>query len=148
MVDLVHTEQSINESEFFDFERKFTRKIPDSFRRHYMFSNGGFPSETDVEAGKWGLPVNGFYSIKYGNMTIEKMVEYCEDITPGDEKFGPWKKFDFIPFAYDSGGNVIFMSLMDDDFGSIYLYAQDGENIFMISPSFEIFRSKLYMIGP
>ena len=110
MANLIHTERPITENEFLNFDEKFNNKIPDSFKNHYIHNNGRFPDENDVEAGKWGFPVNGFYSIKYGNMTIEQMIDDCGDLIPGDQKFKSWKKFEYIPFAYDSGGNMIFVS--------------------------------------
>lgn len=144
MAELINQEQSLTSAEIDDFEQMFCRELPDSFKSHYVRCNGGFPSEQDVEQGMWGLPVNGFYSIKYGKMAIESLIDEYGDITPGDTKFGSWRKFCYVPFAYDSGGNPIFISLRDDDGGSIYLYAQDGENIFLIAPSFDDFRARLY----
>lgn len=144
MVDLVYVEQSLTEEEFRDFENRFNAKIPDSFRDHYMHNNGGLTDEVEMETGKWGLPVNGFLPIKYGTLTIEEIVEYYGNISPNNKKFGSWRKFEFIPFANDPGGNVIFVSLREIDYGSIYIYAEDGDSIAIISSSFELFRSRLY----
>lgn len=144
MPELAHTEKPLADEDFTNFERLFRREIPLSFKSHYMADNGGFPSEEDVEAGKWGLPVNGFNPIKYGNVTIERLVEDIESIDPQDEMFGSWAKFSYVPFAHDEGGNTIFLSLRDTDYGSVYIYAFDGNNIKRISPSFEEFRTRLY----
>jgi hypothetical protein len=145
MPDLTYTETPLTDEDFTTFERLFRREIPLSFKSHYMVDNGGSPSEEDVEAGKWGLPVHGFVPIKYGNLTIEESIERIESIDPQDEKFGSWAKFTYVPFAYDAGGNTIFLSLRDTDYGSVYIYAFDGSNnIKRISPSFEEFRTRLY----
>lgn len=144
MPELVHTEKPLTDAELFEFERKFRREIPPSFKSHYKADNGGFPSEEDVEADKWGLPVNGFNPIKYGKLTIEKLVDDIGKINPADKRFGSWEKLSFVPFAFDAGGNTIFLSLRDNDYGNVYIYAPDGGNIKNISSSFEDFRSRLY----
>jgi hypothetical protein len=54
MPGLAHTEKPLTDEDFTTFERLFRREIPLSFKSHYMADNGGFPSEEDVEAGKWG----------------------------------------------------------------------------------------------
>src|SRR5215472_4727009 len=149
MPDLADTEKRLTEEEFSTFERLFPRRLPLSFKTHYMSDNGGAPDEEDVEAGKWGLPVHGFSPIKYGGLTIEELIERIERIAPKDDKFGSWAKFSYVPFAYDRADNIIFLSLKDSDYGSVYWtdtvsHAPDGGRIHMISSSFEEFRARLY----
>ncbi len=144
MVDLVCCEKKLTKDEFKEFEQLFHQKIPEAFKLYYMNNNGGFPAEEDVEAGRWGLPVNGFNPIKYGRLPIDKLIFDLGDIVASDAELGIWEKLWFIPFAYDSGGNTIFISLRENDYGQIYIYAQDGNNIFNIMPSFEAFIQKLY----
>ena len=148
MPELADTEKRLTNEEFSTFERLFPRQLPLSFKTHYMSDNGGAPYEKDVEAGKWGLRVHGFNPIKYGRLTIEELVECIGRIDPEDDKFG-WAKFSYVPFAYDEGANIIFLSLRDSDYGSVYItdtlsHAPDGGSIYMISSSFEEFRARLY----
>lgn len=154
MPKLADTEKRLTEEEFSTFERLFRRQLPLSFKSHYMADNGGAPYEEDVEAGKWGLPVHGFESIKYGKLTIEQLVEDIGSIAPEDDEFGCWAKFSYVPFAYDAGGNIIFLSLRDSDYGSVYWTdtlshgGPGGGSIYMISPSFEEFLTELYRPRP
>ena len=148
MPELVDTEKPLTDEEFAAFERLFHREIPLSFKRHYMADNGGVPSEEDVEAGKWGLPVHGFVPIKYGNLTIEELVKRIERIDPEDDKFGTWAEFSYVPFAYDSFGNTIFLSLRDSDYGSVYWFTFQGPDIVLIASSFDEFRTRLYQPKP
>ena len=145
MVDLIGSEKTVSELEFLDFESNFKSVLPAQFKTHYLKRNGGFPAEEDVESGRWGLPVNGFYSIKYGNLNIFDVIENAEEIIPSNSAYGTWSKGWFVPFAYDSGGNSIFISLREIDYGSVYIYAQDGDNLFKISESFGDFLIKLGM---
>src|SRR5262244_1765469 len=144
MPELADTEKRLTDEEFSTFERLFPRQLPLSFKTHYMSDNGGAPYEEDVEAGKWGLPVHGFNPIKYGNLTIEKMVKRIERIDSEDDKFGTWAEFSYVPFAFDQGGNTFFLSLRDSDYGSVYWLSHDGPRIGLISRSFEEFRRRLY----
>ena len=144
MAELAHGEKALTDEEYRDFERIFRRQTPPSFKAHYMANNGGSPKEEEVESGQWGLPVHGFNPIKYGKLTIERLVEDIESIEPKDRRFGSWEKSSYVPFAYDEGGNTIFISLRDDDYGYVYIYAPDGRNIKNIAPSFEEFLARLY----
>ena len=92
MSKLVHTEKRLTDEDFSTFERLFRREIPLSFKGHYMTDNGGFISEENEEAGRWGLPVGGFSPIKYGKVSIERVIEDTESIDPQDQKFGSWNK--------------------------------------------------------
>jgi len=152
MPELADTEKRLTDEEFSSFERLFLRQLPLSFKTHYMSDNGGAPSEEDVEAGKWGLPVHGFIPIKYGRPTIEELVECIGMIDSEDDKFGSWAKFSYVPFAHDAGANIIFLSLKESDYGSVYItntlsHAPDGGIIYMISRSFEEFRARLYQLS-
>ena len=149
MPELADTEKPLTDEDFSTFERLFPRRLPLSFKTHYMSDNGGAPYEEDVEAGKWGLPVHGFVPIKYGRLTIEELIERIGRIDSEDDKFGSWAKFSYVPFAHDAGANIIFLSLKGSDYGSVYWtnsvsHAPDGGRIHMISSSFEEFRARLY----
>src|SRR5215470_3138298 len=145
MPELADTEKPLTDEDFATFERMFRRELPQSFKSHYMVDNGGAPYEEDVEASKWGLPVHGFVSIKYGTIPIEEMIERIGRIDPEDDKFGSWEKFSYVPFAYDASANIIFLSLRDSDYGSVYWHPLDGtKTICMICSSFEEFRTELY----
>jgi hypothetical protein len=108
-----------------------------------MSFNGGCPAEEDVEAGRWGLPVHGFAPIKYGDLTIEQLIEDIGVIEA--KEFGFWAPYSYVPFAYDEGSNPLFLSLRDGDYGCVYICALDGTgNIKRVAASFEEFLERLY----
>ncbi|ATY91944.1 SMI1/KNR4 family protein [Pectobacterium atrosepticum] len=146
MAELISPQKELTSQEISDFESIFSVSIPDSFKDHYLKINGGFVSESDVEAELWGLPVNGFNPIKYGQVTIERLIEDIHEIKPNDEQYGVWGYKQFVPFAYDFGGNVIFISLRNDDWGKVHLYASDGGNIINVDSSFTSFLRRFYKI--
>lgn len=123
MVELVDAEKHIDENEFIEFAKVFTEPLPDAFKDHYLKINGGYLGEEDVEADRWGIPIGGFIPIKYGQLTIEELITDIDTISPAESEYGPWHVKAFVPFAYDNGGNVVFMSLKERDYGCIYLYA-------------------------
>jgi hypothetical protein len=152
MLKLISDEHSITENEFRVFENRFINKIPESFKNHYLKTNGGRTSEKDRLEENWGFQIDNFFSIKFGNLLIEELVEafseMFKDLFIADPEtysdFGKWKKYEFIPFA-DCPGYMIFMSLKNDDYGSIYAFysASSIENIF---PSFDEFIKELYKL--
>jgi len=143
MVELVNCEKKITEEDYAEFEKNFSTELPQSLKGHYLRVNGGFLGEKDVEDDLWGLPVGGFNPIKYGNVTIEKIISdisTIRNIDTGEE----YKEGQYVPFAYDNGGHTIFISLKGSDYGCIYLYDCDGDGFFEISEGFEKFINKLY----
>lgn len=142
MAVLVDTEQALTEEDYHNFEQLFARELPPSFRAHYMSFNGGSTAEEDCEAGRWGVEC-GFNSIKYGKLTIERLIEDMGAIEPEDDKFGSWAPYSYVPFS-ESYGGTRFLSLRDSDYGCVYIYFPDGSNIFFSASSFEEFREKLY----
>jgi hypothetical protein len=151
MIKLINTERPITENEFDVFESNFINKIPESFKNHYLKNNGGSISGRDWEEDIWGFQVTQFFSIKFGDNTIEKSIKLLVDLVsddPFDElEFGAWEKYEFIPFASSYGG-IVFMSLRDDDYGSIYAYDENSEGVEFesLSPSFDVFIKKIYRI--
>jgi len=139
---MVHQQQALTEAEYEEFERLFVRPPPPAFKAYYMRANGGYVSEEDAEADKFGLPVSGFDPIKYGKSPIEEGIESLADIEPNE--FGAWQKYEFIPFAYDSGDNIVFLSLREQDYESVYIFDMNVGTIAMVAPSFETFLSKLF----
>ncbi|ACX90012.1 SMI1/KNR4 family protein [Pectobacterium parmentieri] len=144
MAELISPQKKLTPQEMSDFESIFSVSIPDSFKDHYLKINGGFVSESDVEAELWGLPVNGFNPIKHGKLTIERLIEDIHEIKPNNGQNGVWGYKQFVPFSYDLGGNIIFISLKYDDWGEVHLYAPDGGNIINIDSSFTSFLRRLY----
>ena len=145
MVQLENRKKSISESEMLEFESLFLTVLPESFKAYYYINNGGHLSEEDNEAGLWGLPVGGFNSIKYGSVPIEQLLSDIGDIGKiGDG--GYYKLGSYVPFAYDDGGHTIFLSLNDEDYGCVFIFEFDFDEIeaVKISDSFSEFIKKLY----
>jgi hypothetical protein len=145
---LIETEHPITENEFRIFESRFTNKIPESFKNHYLKDNGGYISEDDQEAGKCGLSYfHNFIPIKFGYIPIESESLEMDGIIPENHSVvGTWKKYEFVPFAFGDNVRLIFMSLRNNDYGSIYMFNEDGDNANCIFPSFDAFIKELYKI--
>jgi hypothetical protein len=144
---LIETDHPITEDEFRVFESRFTNKIPVSFKNHYLRDNGGYISEQDIEAGKRGLLYfDHFVPIKFAD-PIENSVKIIGDIIPKNSSaIGTWKKYEFVPFAINRAGGSIFISLRNNDYGSIYMCNKSRDSVSYIFPSFDEFIKKLYKI--
>ncbi|EBR8266260.1 SMI1/KNR4 family protein, partial [Salmonella enterica subsp. enterica serovar Durham] len=120
------SEKKLTHDEFYEFERYFSKKFPDSFRNFYLENNGGYLAES---AHPSPLLFSGFISIKYGKVPIEKTYQDLID------DFLELK--DMVPFADDEGGNCFLLSLRDKDYGKIYIWLMDEKELAFVSESFD-----------
>ncbi len=50
----------------------------------------------------------------------------------------------FLPFANDAGGNIFYISLLDDDYERVYLLTADTAEKIYVCGSFDEFIAALY----
>ena len=67
--------QSLSEKDIIEFENSLNIRLPESFIEHYKMYNGGFPNANWSEGEKLICPLFYFFSIKYGDDTIEKRTQ-------------------------------------------------------------------------
>lgn len=127
------SEKKITQDEFSEFEKKFSKIFPDSFREFYLENNGGYLPESVHPSP---LLFSGFNSIKYGKVSIEKIYQDLID------DFNELK--DMVPFADDEGGDCFLLSLRDKDYGKIYIWLMDEKNLSFVSKSFDDFINELF----
>ncbi|WP_416467106.1 SMI1/KNR4 family protein [Pseudomonas sp. LFS044] len=135
MLDLEESESAIDIGDFSQIEYLAGGKLPPLFKKIYLKNNGGFPEATEVEGDEYVFSINGFNSIKFGNLPIEKLMqEYAsqDSILVG-----------CVPFAYDDGGNSFMLSLKREDAGVVYLWLQDEMRLERVCSSFDDFISSL-----
>ncbi|MTH48565.1 SMI1/KNR4 family protein [Intestinirhabdus alba] len=126
------SEKKLNQNEFFEFQKYFSKKNPDEFRDFYLENNGGYLPETSHPSP---LLFSGFISIKYGKIPIEKTYQDLIDDFP--------ELKDMVPFAEDEGGNCFLLSLRDKDYGKIYIWLMDEKKLTFVCESFGEFINKL-----
>ena len=143
MADLIGCEKNIHLEEISELESSLKSQLPQEFKEHYLRHNGGFLDETDVNTEQWGLPLGGFNPIKYGKLTIETLMKDIGSIIVEEENL-TWHYGDLVPFAYDNGGNTVFLSLIEPTLGNVFVYAMDGNNLFKVSDTFSDFLKRLY----
>lgn len=135
MLNLEEPESSIDMGDFTQIELLARGKLPSLFKKIYLKNNGGFPEATEVEGDEYVFSINGFNSIKFGRLPIEKLMqEYASQ----DGNFEG-----YVPFAYDDGGNSFMLSLKDEDAGVVYLWLQDEKRLERVCSSFDHFISSL-----
>ncbi|SET59085.1 SMI1/KNR4 family protein [Thorsellia anophelis] len=143
MVELVFKQQKLTNREWEIFESLFDKNLPEEFKKHYLENNGGFSSEEDVEADKWGFDIS-FNSIKYGTSTIENLIDDINEYSLNDELLGTWTRSAFVPFASGPFGIIFFLSLRDEDYGYIYFFSLGENNMGKVCQTFEEFLNRLY----
>ncbi|MFK8274475.1 SMI1/KNR4 family protein [Capnocytophaga cynodegmi] len=138
-MEFSQTEQKLTLAEMDDFERKIGLKLPQDFKEHYLKFNGGYPSFEYVKGLRNIFTINGFDSIKYGVLPIEKLID---DFRESGVDFN-----NKIPFANDNGDNIFLISLDDSDYGKIYIIEAEfleDKNYILVSESFTDFLNSFF----
>lgn len=129
------TEQTLSGRDLDAFEHATKVHLPEAFKRHYLDYNGGYPVDVERVVGRDHIfPFHGFFPLKYGGLTIE-MVK--KDLV---EDFG---LSDAIPFAYDQGGNIFYITTIGNANGAVLQITADTREKFFVCNSFEKFLSGL-----
>lgn len=115
---------AISDSYLDAIEANLGRKLPQSFRNHYLKYNGGNPTNQLVPCNSQydSIEVTGFYPMKFNtsayfdiNSLFFEHYEWMrsKDVIP-----------DFLlPFAHDPGGNFFCINIKN---GNIIFYAPDA----------------------
>jgi len=129
---LEDSEQALSVQELIEFQDGFGAQLPVAFRQFYLEHNGGDLSDSN---GDNDFLLGGFTPIKYGVAPVEVVYRDLVDSLPSLEGL--------IPFAHDYGGNSYLLSLRNDDYGKIYLYLMDEDELAFVCASFEEFMAEL-----
>jgi cell wall assembly regulator SMI1 len=124
-VKIEQPEKKLTSSEINDFEFKFNVVIPLNLKKLYLKYNGGLLSDEDEFS-------YDFASIKYGDFKLEGLIEDLQ-IT---EKTIP---NNYLPFLISGVGNIITISLDENNQGKIYLFRYDDLEPILMKNSLEEF---------
>lgn len=139
MDELVFKKQKkLTNIEWETFESLFDKKLPETFKKHYLEKNGGFVSEDDMGNNTLDIPI-GFNSIKYGELTIEKLIDEINEYGLDYKEVGTWTRTSFVPFASGPCDIIFFISLRDEDYGYVYVFAPNDNYIGEVCKTFEEF---------
>jgi cell wall assembly regulator SMI1 len=134
------TEKMLTKEDIAQFENTLKAKLPDDFKNHYLKYNGGYPTFEYVKGAKHIFTINGFMPIKYGTLSIEQTIE--------DYKKSGLIFNDKIPFAYDNGGNIFFISTNQNNYGAIFIgeseFLEDENRFYFVNNSFSEFLDSFY----
>lgn len=108
MLNFKNKEQGITSLELNGFISDLDVNLPEEYKTHIVNDNGGKPN---LEFFK-GIRIHYFHSIKYGDYTLEEILEDLKDVIPSD----------FFPIANDEGGNEICISLNESNYGKVYMW--------------------------
>jgi len=123
MIKFISVEEKLIEEDIRLIEEEFDLKLPESYINHMLNYNGGYP-ESKLYFGEY--PIGGFRAIKYGDTTLETMMNSLSGVLPDKS----------LPFGYSSGG-ILYMTL-GVNYGNIYITYSDGQTDFLAN-SFEGF---------
>lgn len=125
------TEEAVSDNDIREFELLAQVNFPEALKRHYLAHNGGYPVGVEEVIGRdYVFPFQGFFPLKYGALTIEKM---RKDLV---EDFGLPNA---IPFAYDQGSNIFYISTSPVDFGAVFQITAETKEKFFVCETFDQF---------
>ena len=90
--------------------------------------------ENIVEGEKYIISFQGFFPMKYGDLTLENL---WRDMKKS------YNISDFLPFAFDNGSNIFFISFKKDSWHEILQITAETQDLFYVCKSFQIFLNSL-----
>lgn len=123
---IIDTEKSkVTEKDLKEIEKKYNIRFPESFKRHYLLYNGGYP-ERDMVIDKENddlIPFGCFYAIKSddrenGTTELNDMLKTNFD---EDSIMPKW----LVAFAGDCASGEYCWSCRDYEYGAIYYWDCD-----------------------
>ncbi|WP_299519823.1 SMI1/KNR4 family protein [Winogradskyella sp.] len=112
MINFNLTKEKIKSEDLIAFEQELELSLPETYKAHMLQFNGGAPEKEYFK----GVSVAHFNPIKNGRRTLEDVIKSLKDILP----------INYLPFAYDPGGNQICMDLNDgENYGKVYYVPMD-----------------------
>ncbi|KVR80880.1 hypothetical protein WK24_29120 [Burkholderia vietnamiensis] len=125
------TEQAVSDNDLRELEQVVQVSLPEAFKQHYLAHNGGYPVDVEEVVGRdYVFPFYGFFPLKYGALRIETV---RKDLA---EDFGISNA---IPFAYDQGSNIFYISTAPSDFGAVLQVTADTKDRFFVCETFDQF---------
>jgi hypothetical protein len=135
MLDFEDSASPITIGDFSGLENIVGGALPNSFKKFYLKRNGGYLASKNLYADDYIYSIHGFDSIKHGDSTIEQSYE---DFV---ESYGELEGL--VPFAFDEGGNNYMLSIRSSDYGRIYLWLHEEEELRPVFESFDLFEKGL-----
>jgi len=147
--------EQLTESTISDFEVNFNIKLPDDYKVFLLGSNGGVPG------GNWCFDfIENGSTIKTSSVISYFEVLYAEETMEVDDLRAGYVALvesgqvpsTLLPIADDPFGNIIFISVGEDDFGRVYFGNHELEVpetgylvMSQIAETFSEFMDKLYL---
>jgi hypothetical protein len=127
-IEFDETGRKLSERSLVAFERKLSVKLPEDYREFLLRTNGGYPADDlqfqFIEGDRESDSVLGEFYTLAQDSELGTLQEGLETFVNAD-RMPPW----CLPIADDAFGNQICLSLNQDDFGAIYFWNHELEDI-------------------
>lgn len=125
-VEFVNTGSQISQGDISEFENKYEVSLPQEYKDFLLQTNGGRPEPDFFPFSDDGFVVTWFYNLKNGKHLLELTLELlwiAEQIVPRT----------LIPIARDQGGDLVCISLNEEEYGKIYMWfgSTDSDPVFL-----------------
>ncbi len=123
---ITDSEVNINKKDIQDFEKNYNLVLPENYKKFLLKYNGGQVDDDRCE------DVQSFYSLKYGELTIDYVFEnYCI-IEPLLDK-------DYLPIGNSYGNPITLCLKVGKDYGKVIIFYFDrDEEPVVIADSLEV----------
>ena len=71
-------EQNLQQKNLLHLNSNYNIALPKAFKEHYLKYNGGYPPYENVKGKDHLFTINGFHPIKYGALSVEKIISDYE----------------------------------------------------------------------
>ncbi|WP_046246017.1 SMI1/KNR4 family protein [Hymenobacter terrenus] len=122
------TEEPATLSDIAAIEQQYGFTLPDDYKAHLLQYNGGWPErsifmEVRPDGEQIARDISDFYSVRYGDITLESGLESLADQLHSD----------LVPFGDETGGDIFVLSVGPQDYGSVYYIGHE----FYKAPEYE-----------
>ena len=156
ILNLVDYGEKVDDKFISSFEQELNINLPEEYKAFMIKNNGGMPEDDVVfdyydnvtESQKRAVIQEFYIMYSENNFEVDNIRNICE---------GFWKDkaipVSMFPIGADPAGNIICISLLPNEYGKIYFYNHEYENVdtgYMmeskVADSFDAFLGLLYVI--
>lgn len=131
-MNLINSATKVSEQDVIEIENELGIKFPEDYKDFIIQMNGGIPQEDmlydfydEVSELENTSIIRRFFSLYVDNLVLKNNLKVIYNTMKNEGIIS----VDMLPIADDPAGNIISISLNDEDYGSIYYLNHEFEDV-------------------